>query len=249
MTDHTDIPDQRWCDVREMLINIVIKFGDVLDATGLVPRDRMRMALAWLRDAEAYARALVLSMALEVVLGPVPRWAARVRAKTLRAGKPLFRFRYGVARRPRVRSNVKVFMSSALRDHLERQRAEDAYQREMFGRRVEKCWTNRAPLPAREGANHEQWRTAHAPSLHVSREAFRLRYNAVAMAVENPAPFAQRMARRLARDRATTIRHALTRAPDDARIIRGPFWDLARDRIAETWAEVDAAELRPHDSS
>jgi len=164
MTDHTEIPDQRWCDVREMLINIVMKFADVLDATGLVPRERMRHALAWLRDAEAYARALVLSMALTVVIGPVRQWAARVGGKTIRATKPLYRFRYGVTRSPRRRSNVKVFMTLALREHLARQRAEDSYQREMFGRQFEKCWTHRAPLPARDGANDISMRKAHPPA-------------------------------------------------------------------------------------
>ncbi|MBL8560577.1 MAG: hypothetical protein JNM47_17785, partial [Hyphomonadaceae bacterium] len=74
------------------------------------------------------------------------------------------------------------------------------------------------------------------------------RYNAVAMAVENPEPFARRMARRLARDRARTIRTALTRAPHDPRRARGFYDAFTRERIAQTWEEVEAAEPI-HDSS
>ncbi len=125
MTEQTEVPDQRWSDMRDMLINIVMKFADVLDATGLVPRDRMKHALVWLRDAEACARAVILSMALTVVLGPIRKVAARLRGKSMRTTKALYRFRYGVERAPQRRGRVQVFQTLAYREYLARQRAED----------------------------------------------------------------------------------------------------------------------------
>lgn len=239
MTEPKEISDQRWIDIRDMLINIVVKFADVLDATGLVPRVRMKHAMIWLRDAEACARALVLSMALTMVLGPVKQWAKRLTAKrAATTKKPLYRFRYVVESAPQRRATVKVFKTLALREHLARQRAEDIYQRDMFGRRVEKCRFNRPRLPPRPGANDLGWRKAHPPSPRVSRESFRLRYNAIAMAVENPEPFARRMARRLARNRARTVRAALTRAPHDLRLARSPFDGFTGERIEAVYAEV-----------
>ena len=254
MNDATDLPascrlDPRWRDIRDMLINIVTLFADVLDATGLVPRERMKHAMIWLRDAEACARAVILSIALTMVVAPLKAIAKRVRAKSRARSKPLYRFRYGVERRSRPRITIEVFRTLAYKEHIARQRAEDAYQREMFGRRVEKCWANRPARPAPASTNHVIRRVLHPPSARVSRERFRIRYNAVAMAVENPEPFARRMARRLARDRARTIRTALTRAPHDPRLARSLYDAFTRERIAQTWEEVDGLEPEPHDSS
>lgn len=236
MNEEPDIPDPcwpdpRWRDIRDMLINIVMKFADVLDATGLVPRERMKCALAWLRDAEACARAVILAMALTIVVAPSRLFAKRMGGKRVSKTRPLYRFRYVVEPAPRRRNTTKVFITLALREHLARQRAEDAYNREVFGRTLEKCWNKRPALPPREGANDLCTRKAHPPAPRVSREPFRLRYNAVAMAVENPLPFAARMARRLARDRARTVRSALIRAPRDRRVVPSPYDLLAREMI------------------
>jgi hypothetical protein len=246
MNEADDIPDPRWRDIRDMLINIVTLFADVLDATGLVPRERMRHAMVWLRDAEACARALVLSMALTMVVGPAGKCVARVRAKTTRTAKPLYRFRYTVERAPRRSGRVQHFYTLAYREHLARQRAEDAYDREMFGRRVEKTRVNRPAAPPRDSSNDVVLRKVHPPAPRVSREGFRLRYNAVAMAVETPEPFARRMARRLARDRARTIRTALTRAPHDPRLARSGYEAFTQERIEAAHA---LAYPRRYDSS
>jgi hypothetical protein len=231
MIEETEVPDQRWRDMRDMLINIVMKFADVLDATGLVPRERMKHAMVWLRDAEACARAVILSMALTLVVAPLKKIAARVRVHKPTHAQRLFRFRYGVERASRPPVKTEYFKTLAYKEHVARQRAEDAYNREMFGRTIEKCWANRPARPAPADANHVIRRTLNAPSAFVTRERFRIRYNAVAMAVENPEPFARRMARRLARDRAGTVRTALTRAPQDPRLSKSPFEDFTRELI------------------
>jgi len=113
--------------MRDMVINIVMKFADVLDATGLAARDRMKHAPVGLRDAEAGARALVLAMALTLVAAPMKKIAAPMRTKPRAATKPLFRFRCGVSRSPRPRETVEVLQTLASREHIVRLRAEDAY--------------------------------------------------------------------------------------------------------------------------
>lgn len=246
MIEETDVPDQRWRDMRDMLINIVMKFADVLDATGLLPRERMKHALVWLRDAEACARAVILSMALTLVVAPLKKIAARLRTKPRATTKPLFRFRYGISRSQRPPVKVEVFRTLAYREYIARLRAADSYNREMFGRRLARCWANRPAQSAPSSTNHRVRRVLHPPSAMVTRERFRIRYNAVAMAVENPLPFARRMARRLARDRAGTVRVALTRAPQDPRLSKSPFEAFTR-------AAIDAAHAlaypRRYDSS
>lgn len=87
--------------MRDMVINIVMKFADVLDAADLAPRDRMKRALVGLRDADACARALALTMALTMVLGPIRRRVTPVRAKkSVRTTKPRYRFCWSVERTP-----------------------------------------------------------------------------------------------------------------------------------------------------
>ena len=223
-----------WEGYRHLLHIIETLFGDLFDAPAFVRRAEAVAALRWIRDAEAAARALLLAMArtIAVVLAPLRGKKRAAREKT--PAQSRFALVTSVRRKSLVRTHLTpTAQLAALRAE---QKREDDYNREMFARepanalaRLEDCPPFYRIETKGDGAavTHVR-RIADVASDVVDRSVLVRRFNGLVKVLQTPEPYARRLAKHLARDRAKTETRALARTPHHPRLHPPPMDDFVR---------------------
>lgn len=207
-----------WEGFRHLLHMIETLFGDLFDGPHCVARRDALPAMTWLRDAECAARALLLAMAQTLVatLGVVvaPLRACLRKRRVAQKAEPQSRFALltRVTRKSRLRVHL-TFTPDWRRVRAE-QRSEDGYQWRMFARRPANAHDRLDDAPPFlrletkcEGPRRRVERLVDLAPAFVDRRALVRRFNGLVKILQDPAPSARRLARRLARDRhAVTVR-------------------------------------------
>jgi hypothetical protein len=226
-----------WEGFRHLLHMIETLFGDLFDSPAWVRRADALEAQRWLRDAEYVARTLLLAMA-RTMTATLARMRARPR--TVRAGdvrQSRFDLLTRVRRAPRRR--VRATISPRLQALRAAQRAEDAWRRRMFGHAPANALVRIAdasPFLRVESKSAPDCAIGHrrrdAASDIVDRRVLARRFNGLVRVLQRPDPYARRLARRLAQDRAATVARAIARTPTHPRNRPPPADRLARTALA-----------------
>lgn len=211
-----------WEGFRHLLFVIETLFGDLFDGPHFVARSDALPAMTWLCDAECAARALLLAMAQTIVATIAIVCApARAALRGTRAHPPpQSRFVVQTRVRRKTRTRVHLTFTPEWRAARAAQRAEDGYNWRMFVRPAAGALERIADAPPflrvetkSDGDRVRVDRRVDLAPAFVDRRALVRRFNGLVKILQDPAPGARRLARRLARDRHGATVRALARTP------------------------------------